>query len=121
MGNFVVSNDRIGSLFEHLVVQTIRSTAQALDKDIRMSVFRTAGGAEVDIILEEGGNLFALEVKATKKVAAHDFRGLSAFAKFIGKKVPSFVVSMDEQVQTFGDGMAIPLAKLWPELGWKAE
>ena len=39
MGNFTASPDRIGSLWEHLVMQTIRATAQALDKDIRMSVF----------------------------------------------------------------------------------
>lgn len=120
MGNFTVSPDRIGSLFEHLVVQTIHSTAQALDRDIRMSVYRTSGGAEVDIILEEGRDIFAIEVKATKKVSHNDFRGLKAFSDFVGKKKHSaIVVSMDNQVQHFDGGIAIPLSKLWQHLGWE--
>lgn len=119
LGNFTVSSDRIGRLFEHLVVQTIRSTAQALDKEIRMSVFRTSGGAEVDIILENGSKTFAIEVKATKKVSSNDFRGLVAFSDFFGKKHTSLVVSLDERVQEFDAGVAIPLTSLWHHLGWE--
>ncbi|MGE3758607.1 MAG: ATP-binding protein [Pseudobdellovibrionaceae bacterium] len=120
MGNFTVSPDRLGRLWEHLVIQTIRATAQALDKDVRMSVFRTAGGAEVDLILEDGSDLFAIEIKAAKKVSAMDFRGFAAFSGFVGKrKHRAFVVSMDERVQEFDAGLAIPLAKLWAHLGWK--
>jgi uncharacterized protein len=120
MGNFEPSPDRIGRLFEHLVIQTVRATAQALDKDIRMSVYRTAGGAEVDLILEEGRNLFAIEIKATKKVVSSDFRGLVSFADFIGKKHSSLLVSMDPHIQEFNEGVAIPLQDLWAQLGWHA-
>lgn len=119
LGNFNPSPDRIGKLFEHLVLQTIRSTAQALDKDIRMSVFRTASGSEVDLILECDGNTFAIEIKSGRKVQSGDFKGLNSFSKFVGKKLTnSFVVSMDPLVQKFENGTAIPFSQLWSQLDW---
>lgn len=120
LGNFEPSPDRIGRLFEHLVIQTVRATAQALDKDVRMSVYRTSGGAEVDLIVEEGRNLFAIEIKATKKVKANDFRGLVSFSNFAGKAHRSLVVSLDPHVQEFKEGTAVPLQELWDQLGWRS-
>lgn len=119
MGNFTASADRMGRIFEHLVIQAIRATAQALDKDVRLSVFRTSGGAEVDLVIEEGNRVNAIEVKATKKVTTSDFRGLAAFSNFVGKKHGAFVVSLDERVQIFDAGIALPLGQLWTHLGWK--
>jgi predicted AAA+ superfamily ATPase len=118
LGNFETSVDRMGKLFEHLVVQTVAATAQALDKDVRLSVYRTAGGAEVDLIVEEGSRVFAIEIKATKKVHPGDFRGLASFANFYGKKHRALLVSMDPHVQEFDEGLAIPLQNLWEQLGW---
>ncbi len=118
MGNFETSPDRIGRLFEHLVIQSIRSVAQALDKDIRLSVFRTATGVEVDLILEEGKNVFAIEIKSTRKVSRTDFRGLVGFARFFGRKHRSFLISMDPRQQEFDEGIALSLQELWSHLGW---
>lgn len=119
MGDFETPSDRIWRLFEHLVVQTIVSTAQALDKDVRISVFRTQSGQEVDVIIEDKKDLFAIEIKATKKVIESDFRGLSAFRKYYGKKHRALLVSRDSLRQEFSEGLAIPLTELWRELGWK--
>lgn len=119
LGNFTVSPDRIGFLFEHLVIQCIRSTAQALDRDVRMSVFRTSNGAEVDLILEDNSELFAIEIKSTKKVMESDFRGLAVFSQFMGsKKYKSCVVSRDPNTQHFKHGVALPFSDLWKFLGW---
>ena len=119
LGNFNTSADRIGKLFEHLVLQSIRATAQALDKDFRMSVYRTSAGAEVDLILEFDEQIFALEIKATKKVQQSDFRGLSSFANFVGKKkVRNILVSLDPYTQEFKEGTAVPFNSLDSYLGW---
>lgn len=119
LGNFEPSSDRIGRLFEHLVIQSVRATAQAMDREVRLSVYRTAGGAEVDLIIEEGKDLFAIEIKAARKVNSADFRGLASFAGFVGKKHRSLLVSLDPHVQEFKDGIAIPLQNLWKHLGWR--
>ena len=118
LGNFETSNDRLGKLYEHLVIQSIHATAQALDKEIRISVFRTSAGAEVDLILEDGKNVFAIEIKATKKVSPSDFRGLIQFSKFFGKRHQSIVISLDPKPQEFKGGLAIPIQSLWNQLDW---
>jgi predicted AAA+ superfamily ATPase len=118
MGDFETPEDRIGRLFEHLTIQIVISTAQCLDKDIRTSVFRTQTGREVDLILEDGKDVFAIEIKATKKVSNGDFNGLLAFKKFYGKRHKSILVSRDPRKQEFDHGVAVPLNLLCKELGW---
>jgi hypothetical protein len=39
LNNFEASNDRIENLFEHLVLQLIRSELQGRDEEIRFSVY----------------------------------------------------------------------------------
>jgi predicted AAA+ superfamily ATPase len=40
----------------------------------------------VDFIVEANHKVFAIEVKATKKIGKHDLRGLKSFSEFYGKK-----------------------------------
>lgn len=98
--NFEASNDRIGSLFEHLILQLILSGAAALDQEVRVTTYRTEAGAEVDFIIEKEGVTFALEVKSTKNIRPHDLRGLKSFAEFYGKKhIPLVVYRGDSEMQ----------------------
>jgi uncharacterized protein len=85
LNNFEASNDRIGKLFEHLVLQLIRSELQGRDEEIRFSVYRTQTGSEVDLILERKSALYAIEIKSTKKIGSGDLRGLKSFAAYYGK------------------------------------
>ena len=86
LGSFEVSPDRIGRLFEHLVFNQISASAAARDLDVRISTYRTEHGAEVDLVLELGREVWALELKASRNVSQGALRGLSAFADFFGKK-----------------------------------
>lgn len=95
LGNFEASSDRVGNLFEHLVVQLLCAEFQGRDEEMRLSTYRTEAGAEVDLILERKGAVFAIEVKATKKVAASDFRGLKSFATYYGKPHTAMVVYLE--------------------------
>jgi uncharacterized protein len=116
--NFEASADRIGNLVEHLVMQLIIAGAKCRDEDIRLSVYRTEAGAEVDFILERGKDVFAIEVKASRTVAKHDLRGLKSFAEFFGKKhIPMvlYLGNMDLQI----DGIDIrPIASGIRALGY---
>ena len=76
LGAFDVSADRIAALFEHMVFTQITASAAALDIDVRVSSYRTEHGSEVDLIVETGRDLYALELKASRHVAAGDLRGL---------------------------------------------
>ena len=86
LGNFEVSGDRIGNLFEHLVVTQILHGAAAADRELRLSHFRTEHGVEVDAVCELGRELWAIEIKASRNVGESDVRGLRAFRDFVGKR-----------------------------------
>jgi len=91
LSNFIVSADRIGMLFENLVFTQLYHTLLAAGRDFRLSHYRTAAGAEVDIVLELDGEIFALEVKGGyyKKTELH---GLESLQKYTGKKIRKFVL-----------------------------
>lgn len=91
LGNFDASADRIGNLFEHLVLQCLWSIAHSNDIDLRISVYRTEAGAEVDFIIEKGGEVTALEVKATKNIGVRDVSGLESFRQFYKKPHRSMI------------------------------
>ncbi len=111
LGNFTQSADRKGMLFEHLCLQMILAEAQSRDQDIRVSVYRTEAGAEVDFIVERGDEVFAIEVKATRKVGSSDLRGLKSFAEFHGKKHESLVFYLGESVLHFDQIRVMPLTE----------
>jgi predicted AAA+ superfamily ATPase len=106
LGNFEASSDRIGNLFEHLVLQLIGSEFHGRDEDVRLRTYRTEAGGEVDLILERKGRVFAIEIKASKKVNAGDLRGLKSFATFYGRPHTPLVICMGEHPATM-DGVEV--------------
>jgi len=85
LGNFKVSADRIGNLFEHVVVTQVASSALARDRRVELSCYRTEHGAEVDLIVSVGEETIAIESKASRNVGPNDLRGLASFAEYFGK------------------------------------
>lgn len=111
LGNFEVSPDRKGKLFEHLCLQMLLSEAKGRDKEIRISVYRTEAGAEVDFVLEKSREIFAIEAKATRTIGSHDLRGLKSFMEFHGRRVKAMVFYQGENELEI-DGIHIyPLAE----------
>jgi predicted AAA+ superfamily ATPase len=85
LGNFVASNDRKGLLFEHLFFNQILSSCAHSDQDARISTYRTEHGSEVDFIVELSGQVWAIELKASRVVSRGDLIGLKNFSKFYQK------------------------------------
>ncbi len=111
LNNFSASLDRMGTLFEHLVLQLIVSGAKSKDESIRVSRYRTDAGAEVDFLVERGSDLFAIEVKASRKVHAGDLRGLKSFKEFYGKKHQAFVIYLGANELEIEGIRVLPLLK----------
>ena len=72
---------------------------------------------EVDVVLESGGKLAGVEVKAAATVSSTDFRGLRKLQSAVGARLVAGVVLYDgEAVVPFGQGLyAVPLSRLWEE------
>ncbi len=111
LANFAPSQDRIGMLFEHLMHSQLRASAAAHDAEVRIGSYRTEHGAEVDLILEVGDAVWAIECKASRNVAKTDLRGLKSFAELVGKKHRAVVAYLGEGKRRIDD------VEVWP---WQA-
>ncbi|GJL54400.1 MAG: ATPase [Nitrospirales bacterium] len=69
----------LGALFETAVAAEIRKQRALLSPKPHMYHWRSAGGAEVDLLLERDGKLFPMEIKVTSQPARRDARGIKAF------------------------------------------
>lgn len=92
LGNFTVSEDRVGPLFEQFIFNQIVHGAASKDKKIGISSYRTEHGAEVDFVLEIGSQVIGLEVKSQKAISKIDLRGMKSFREYTGKKTEYVVV-----------------------------
>lgn len=111
LSNFIVSPDRIGMLFEHLVLQLLLSEAKSYDEDYRISNYRTDRGSEVDFILEIKNKVFAIEVKATRTIHTKDLNGLKNFRDFYGKNHFPMIIYLGEKELEIDDILVLPISK----------
>lgn len=105
-----------GQLLETFVYQELRRQASWHEDDHRFHHFRDRDGAEVDIVLERGGQRIAgIEVKASATVTAADFRGLHKLKEAAGNRFTTGIVLYDGEIcAPFGEGMhALPIRTLW--------
>lgn len=69
-----------GKSFEHWVMLEIRRLLDYYEIEAKMSFFKTADGAEVDLILELANNrIWAIEIKSLRQPRLSDVRGLRSF------------------------------------------
>jgi predicted AAA+ superfamily ATPase len=74
------------------------------------------GGTEVDFVVRHGREVVAIEVKAKRRLASRDFRGLRAIAGLAGLK-RRIVVFLGERPFVTDEGIeALPVAEFVEEL-----
>ena len=117
LSNFNVSQDRVGALFEHLIFNQIVHGAVTVDKNFRISSYRTEHGAEVDFIVELEGKVYAIEVKASKNIGVSDLRGFQSFKEFFKKSHKSYVAYLGNYAKKINDITILPWTQLIKELG----
>jgi predicted AAA+ superfamily ATPase len=117
LGNFVASGDRRGMLFEHLVISQIVASAKARDIVVKLSYFRTRSGYEVDLIVELGGEIYAVELKAGR-VDQGDAAKLESFSNYCKDVAGFFLVTADAtSARRVGRSLIVSLADFLRELG----
>lgn len=109
--------DRVlcGLLLETFVYQELRRQASWQEEPFVFHHFRDKDGDEVDVVLESGGKLTGVEVKASATVTSTDFRGLRKLQSAVGARFVAGVVLYDgDAVVPFGERLyAAPLSRLW--------
>lgn len=114
--NFLVSQDRIGLLFEHLIYSQLKNSAYALDTKLEVFYFRTRHGVEVDFVIRWKGKIYAIEVK-TGAVIKSDLTNLKAFREYYPKVEKCYVVSTKESKRTLDNIIICGVPQLFKDLG----
>ncbi|GMR21613.1 MAG: hypothetical protein BMS9Abin36_2215 [Gammaproteobacteria bacterium] len=68
----------LGALFETAIFAEIRKQSALLLPTPQLYHWRSAGGAEVDLLLERDGKIFPIEVKVKSQPTRRDARGIKA-------------------------------------------
>ena len=71
----------LGALFETFIVGDMTNQISLMPSPPQLWHWRTAGGAEVDLVLERDGFLYPIEIKCKSRLGGHDLSGIAAFMK----------------------------------------
>jgi len=109
--------DFFGRLLDSFVYQELRRLASWREETVIFSHFRDKDKVEVDVVLESGGQVAGVEVKAASTVRSEDFQGLGKLQDAARKRFAAGVVLYDgEAVAPFGENLyAVPLSALWED------
>ena len=105
----------LGHLLETFVFQELRRQATWYGGQVAFFHYRDKDQVEVDIVMEQGGFVAGVEVKARATVTQSDFRGLRKLRDTCGAQFASGVVLYDGMTSvSFGDRLhAVPVRLLW--------
>ena len=104
-----------GRLLETFIYQELRRHAGWQEEGVGFSHFRDKDKVEVDLVLESGGRVAGIEVKAAATVTNDDFKGLRKLQDAVQTRFAKGVVLYDgEAVVGFGHNLyAVPISRLW--------
>lgn len=108
-----VASGRDGALLETLALSDIIAW-DSLAATSRYSFWRTGAGAEVDLVIERGENVVAVEVKGSATLSRQDSSGLRALRADLGDRFRLGIVAyLGEEVRVIDEQLlAVPLASL---------
>jgi predicted AAA+ superfamily ATPase len=106
----------LGRLFETFVAGELVKQIAWSERSASLYHYRTAGGAEVDLVLEDrAGRVVGVEVKASADLKNGDFSGLASLKETAGRRFTAgYVIYTGEKRLPFGrDFWAVPVQELW--------
>ena len=105
-----------GHILENFAAMELIKQVGWSERRCKLFHFRTEGGAEVDLVLEDrAGRLVGIEVKCAASLQRRDFRGLETLAELSGRRfVRGVLLYTGAAVVPFGRKLhALPLSQLW--------
>jgi hypothetical protein len=101
----------VGNFFESFVFHHLKVLAQLMSPPARLFNWRTQAGQEVDVILEYGRKVLAIEVKQTTRPGYGDTHGLKAFLMDHPDAVGGLLLHSGKEIRWLGERI---LAVPWP-------
>jgi len=108
---------RFGHLLESFVAQQLIAMGGWQGSEPRFGHYRDKDKVEVDLVIELGGNVWGIEVKAAASVQAADGQGLLRLADVAGRKFRGGLILYDGNlvlpIEPDLNIQAAPVSKLW--------
>ncbi len=107
---------QFGRLAETFAINELQRQAGWSEARVRLMHARTAGGREVDVVMEAAdGRIVGIEIKAGKTVGAGDLAGLKTLRDAVGNRFVQGIVlhTGDTSVPFARDLWAVPIDALW--------
>jgi predicted AAA+ superfamily ATPase len=108
--------DEIGLLLEHLVAYEIHRRQGTLWPEARLFHYRTRHRVEVDFVLQVGGDLWGIEVKAARDISSRDCAALDSLAESVRGVSRRIIIFLGPRRQALKRVEAIPLLEFLAEL-----
>ena len=102
-----LSPTEMGHLFEQWIILQCIDYNRTHHREWRLSSYRTDVGAEVDLIIDVGKKLIAIECKAGRNASPSWMRGLRSFEEVAHKPVEKWVVFQGEKREKFERGEVV--------------
>lgn len=107
-----------GLLFEQWIILQCFYLIRSRHKSWKLSSYRTDAGAEVDLVIDQGNKLLAVECKFGGRARESDLRGLRSFEDVAEKPVEKLVVYRGATRQRFSQGeTALPYQDFLDSIG----
>lgn len=95
-----------GMEFESMVIAELFKQARQTEQPVGFYYLRTAGGSEIDCLIETANGYYAFEIKQTEHVQKADARHLRTISQLLDKPLlHGFVLSNDLQTQHLDDNI----------------
>jgi len=109
----LINSREWGGMIESFVFQHLKILCDLIAPKTSLYYWRTRSGKEVDLVIEQGRDLIAIEIKASKNVGYYDIHGIAAFEKeFPNMKFGIIIYTGDDFVKLTEKIFAVPLKEL---------
>jgi len=100
---------KLGVVFENLCFNEIQKTISTAIPSSNILFWRTAGGAEVDFVIENNDHLIPIEVKSSSSYGHSDLKNLLRFKQDYPTKVSKMVFIYNGPMKMDGDIIFVPI------------
>jgi len=101
-----------GNLFENFIVSELMKYSYNHGKSDNLYFWRDNTGHEIDIIVENSGKLYPVEIKSGKTITEDFFRGLTFWQKISGEKGGAIIFAGETGQRRSNDILIVPWNKI---------
>lgn len=103
------TSGKLGPIFENLCFNEFHKILTASTNQLNIYFWRTASGAEVDFVIENGDQLIPIEVKFSSTYGGYDLKNLLRFKQNYPNKVNKMIVIYNGPLKIDEDFIFVPL------------